>query len=426
MEVQPGRAVVRVYRRKTPAGNFSFLVANYADGDKRRMDAHPTEIEAIEAATKLAQRLDARDYVAANMTKGQAIEFANAEARLKPFGVSVDAATAVVAGALKLVGGLQDIAAACQYYAERHKPTVAKRVAEAVSEMLSLKAKRGASDRYQRDLKGRLDKFAAAFQKDARNVSTAEIQEWLDSKKLGTQSYANNRRVLSVFFEFCVARGYASDNPVDGVENVKIHNGEIEIFTPAEIARLLAAASPEFLPPLVLGSFAGLRSAEIERLEWQDIHLAERHIVIGKDAAKTASRRVVPIVDNLAAWLALTPEAKRTGKVWKGGWLYKEQQVCAAATAIEADPAKDISAKPAVTWKANACRHSFVSYSFALSNDAGRIAGICGNSATVINRHYRQLTTPATAQKWFAVYPPETAQPSPALPAIVTPALPPP
>lgn len=165
-----------------------------------------------------------------------------------------------------------------------------------------------------------------------------------------------------------------------------------------------------------------MRSAEIERLEWKDIHLTERHIVIGKDAAKTASRRIVPIVDNLAAWLALTPEAKRTGKVWKGGWLYKEQQVCAAATAIEADPAKNISAKPAVKWKANACRHSFVSYSFALSNDAGRIAGICGNSATVINRHYRQLTTPAVAQNWFATYPPGTVEASPAVPDSATPA----
>ena len=60
--VQPGRASVRVYRRKTPVGNVSFLVANYADGGKRRMDAYPTAVEAIEAATKLAQRLDARDY----------------------------------------------------------------------------------------------------------------------------------------------------------------------------------------------------------------------------------------------------------------------------------------------------------------------------------------------------------------------------
>ena len=101
---------------------------------------------------------------------------------------------------------------------------MAKRVADAVNEMLTVKATRGASDRYQRDLKGRLDKFAADFQKDARNVSTADIQEWLDSRKgMGTQSYANNRRVLNVFFEFCVARGYASDNPVDGVTPEFVH-----------------------------------------------------------------------------------------------------------------------------------------------------------------------------------------------------------
>jgi integrase len=408
-----GRETVSVYKRIAPNGSPCFMVANYSTG-KRRFDSYGNEAEAIEAAGKLARQMSERQVLAAAMTNEQASEYAAAVQKLKPFNVGLLSAADAMAEALKLVGGLQGVVAAAEFYAKRHKPTVAKRVADAVTEMLSVKAARGASERYQRDLRGRLDKFAADFQKDARDVTTAEIQEWLDSKKLGTQTYANNRRVLSVFFEFCVARGYASDSPVDGVENVKVHNGEIEIFTPSEIARLLAAASEDFLPSLALGAFAGLRSAEIERLDWKDIHLAERHIVIGKDAAKTASRRVVPITDNLAAWLALTPEAKRTGKVWKGGWLYKEQQVCADATATKPDAAKNIPAKAAVKWKSNALRHSFATYSFALSNDAGRIAGIMGNSPAIVNRHYRQLTTPAVAQKWFAVYPPGTALPTPA------------
>jgi hypothetical protein len=42
---------------------------------------------------------------------------------------------------------------------------------------------------------------------------------------------------------------------------------------------------------------------------------------------------------------------------------------------------------------------------FALTNDAGRIAGFLGNSAAVIHRHYRQLATPADAQKFFSVKP---------------------
>ncbi len=80
---------------------------------------------------------------------------------------------------------------------------------------------------------------------------------------------------------------------------------------PREIRRLLATTTADFLPGMAIGAFAGLRSAEIERLTWQDVHLAEGHIVVGKDKAKTASRRVVPLAANLASWL--TPHAAWTG-----------------------------------------------------------------------------------------------------------------
>ena len=54
--------------------------------------------------------------------------------------------------------------------------------------------------------------------------------------------------------------------------------------------------------------------------------------------AKTATRRVVPIADNLAAWLA--PYVERQGKVWRGTHddFYRTEQATAAATAVEADP----------------------------------------------------------------------------------------
>ena len=398
-KVSLGRVSVSIYKRTAPNGSPCFMVANYA-GTKRRFDSYADESLALEAANKLARQLSERDTLTASMTREQAVEYAAAVQTLKPLGIALPATVATVAECLKHVGGLADVTAACRFYAARHKPTVAKRVADAVAEMLSVKAARGASERYLRDLRGRLNKFAAAFQKDARNVTTPEIQAWLDSQKLGTQSYANNRRVLSVLFEFCVARGYASDNPVARVENVKVHNREIQIFTPSEVSKLLSAASSDFLPTLALGAFAGLRSAEIERLEWSAIDLKAGHIVVGADAAKTASRRIVPIAGNLAEWLA--PYAERTGKVWTGGWLYKAQQDTANAAGV--------------TWKKNGARHSFASYSFALCADAGRVAGYCGNSPAVIHRHYKQLCTPADAQKFFSIKPAAvvTALPTPA------------
>ena len=407
-KVQPGRAVVTVYRRKTPQANFAFMVANYADGDRRRFDSYAVEADALAAAEKLAKRLDARDYVAASMTRDQALEYANAVARLKPFNVTVDAATATVAQCLKTVGDLANLHAAAKFYAARNKQAIKKPVAEVVVELLKIKKARGASGRYMNDLTGRLERFATDCQKDACNVTTTDIQDWLDGQELGPQNYRNFRTVLHTLFNFAVARSYAVDNPVEGVERIKVNGGDVEIFTPSEIARLLDAARqnfPDFLPCLAIGAFAGLRSAEIERLEWSGIHLAEKFIVVGASKAKTASRRIVPIHDNLAAWLATY--ADRNGKVWSDSSVlfYKRQEAVAAATKVEADAENNIAAQNPVKWKANGLRHSYASYRFAQTGDAGRVAGELGNSAAVVHRHYRELVKPTDAVKWFAVAP---------------------
>ena len=420
-KVQPGRAIVNVYRRKTPSGNFAFMVANYADGERRRFDSYASEADALDAADKLAKRLDARDYVAASMTRDQALEYANSVARLKLFNVTVDAATATVAECLKTVPDLAAIHAACRFYAARNKTVTKKPVAAVVAELLKIKESRGASVRYAKDLRLRLERFAGDCNKDCCNVTTADVQAWLDALSLAPQSYRNYRTVLHTLFEFAVARGYAADNPVAGVEKLKVRNGDVEVFKPGEIARLLEAAGvkyPDYLPALAIGAFAGLRSAEIERLGWQDIDFASRHIVVTASNAKTASRRIVPLCDNLAAWLA-PYSGREQGKVWPGESIlfYKRQQQVALATAVEADEAKGIKAQKPVEWKGNALRHSYASYRFALTGDAGRVAGECGNSAAVIHRHYRELVKPEAAQRWFAVKPesPANVLPMPAV-----------
>jgi integrase len=410
-KVQPGRAIVPVYRRLTPQGNFAYMVANYADGERRRFDSYANEADALTAADTLAKRIDKRDYVAASMTQKQAVEYAACTESLRPFGITLTAAVAAVVAALEITGDLAGMATATRFYKAKYKTVTAKSVPDVVTELLALKETRGASDRYSQDLRLRLEKFADKFTCNIGNVTTAEVQTWLDglklgSVKLGSQSYANYRRVIHLLFEHAVARGYCLDNPAAKVERPKIRNGEIEIFTPDEARRLLSAATKDFLPCLAIGLFAGLRSAEIERLEWKDIDLPQGHIVVGASTAKTASRRIVPIGKNLAEWLK--PYAGRAGKVWKGQWFYREQEDCAKATEIKANKDMGIKAQKPVTWKANGCRHSFASYSFALCNDAGRVAGFMGNSPAMIHRHYKQLCTPADAQKFFSIKPPQS------------------
>ena len=276
---------------------------------------------------------------------------------------------------------------------------------EVIAELLAIKESRGAAIPYLNDLRSRFKRIAGSFIKDACNVTTADVQAWLDAQGFSGQGYTDYRRVLQLLFNHAVARGYALDNPVVGTERVKVRRGETQVFTPTEISRLLAKASPDFLPVLALGAFAGVRSAEIERMEWSDIDLVGRHVIVGANRAKTAGRRIVPICDALLAWLL--PYAERQGRIWPGTHdaFYDAQKATADATGVKADPETGIKALPPVKWKSNALRHSFASYRFAQTGDAGRVAGELGNSAAVVHKHYRELVKPADAEKWFNVKP---------------------
>ena len=162
------------------------------------------------------------------------------------------------------------------------------------------------------------------------------------------------------------------------------------------------------IPFIAIGAFAGLRSAEIERLDWNEVNLAERHIEIKASKAKTAARRLAPITDNLAAWL--TPLAKKTGQVlpYESWWNQIPKSVEAVnkqrqetARAADKDPAKAEKFR----WLHNALRHSFCSYRMAAIKNAAQVALEAGNSPKMIFTNYRQLVTEAEAVKWFAIQP---------------------
>ena len=237
-----------------------------------------------------------------------------------------------------------------------------------------------------------------AFQVDIGSVTTGDLQRWLDGLKLGPQSIKNYRATLSNLFGFAEARGYIfkGGNPVSDTEAVSAKGGEIHIYSPGELVRLLEAAPADYLPALALQAFAGLRSAEVERIRWAAVDLKGGFIHIGADDAKTRSRRLVPVAPCLAEWLA--PYSKRTGPVWPG-----------TANTIRKARAATVEAS-GVAWKDNALRHSFASYRMAETQDAARVALELGNSPSIVFRHYRELVKPDQALAWFNVGPGVVAQ----------------
>jgi integrase len=163
---------------------------------------------------------------------------------------------------------------------------------------------------------------------------------------------------------------------------------DVGIFTPEQMEKLMKAATEDLIPILAIGGFAGLRGAEIARLNWSAVDLGRKIIELRAGQAKTASRRIVPITDNLAGWLA---------KIERNGPVVPDDGVFLKARRL----AKSLG----IPWPHNALRHSYISYRIAVVQSAAQVALEAGNSPAIIFKHYRELVTKESADQWFGIMP---------------------
>ena len=230
----------------------------------------------------------------------------------------------------------------------------------------------------------------------------AAMDEWLRGLGWSPRTRNNMRSCVQTLFNFAIARKYLpkDHDELDAVARVKDGEGEIEVFTPVEMAEMLHRADDALIPFLALGGFAGIRHAEILRLDWRDIQFEAGIIEIRAAKAKTASRRTIPLLDNLRAWLA--PSCEVSGPVC----VYRN--VASELTRLVRDinaRRKERKVNGVFMWKKNALRHSFISYRVAAVQNVAQVALEAGNSPQMIFRHYRALVRPTDAVKWFSIMP---------------------
>jgi integrase len=395
--VRVGNISVKIYQRQRPTTNGQtrvvFDVADYTTG-ARRFRGFSDAGDARREAEKIARQLATGETTAATMKNSEAASFGRALELLKPVGISLEVAAANYAKVCALLGGDKVVEAAEFFKRHRADQIETRTTAQVVQELLAAKKAMGKSSRYLADLRARLNRFALDFATDISSITGPDVQRWLEGLSLAPRTAKNFQSCLNTLFAFAESHGYVlkGSNPVSHTDEIDgSSDAAIEIYTPTEIAALLKAAPAEFLPVVAIGAFAGLRSAEIERLSWSDIDLTAGFIEVKAAKAKTRSRRLVPILPNLASWLA--PLAAQSGNVWKG-------------TVNSIIEARAKAAKAAgVPWKANGLRHSFVSYRLASTQNASQVSLEAGNSPQMVFRHYRELVKPDAAQAWFAIAP---------------------
>lgn len=369
------RAKIRLYET-TIKGRKLWLVAvpKHGGGRERKYFTTKTRAETYLAAKEVELRN--HGTVALALPEMLRIQAVQADEMLRPY------AKTIVDAATFLVTHLRQIDSS-------------RKTADVIADFLEARRADGCSARYLKDLRVRLRKFGQSFgERTIAEIAPGDIDDWLRS--LGVAGATRNTfwLRLSVLFDYALKRRWCVENPLSLVSKAKVRETEIGILEPEQFAKLLEQASEETLPYWLLGGFAGLRSAELERLDWSDLHFDSGLVEVKAAKSKTGSKRFVKMEVALQAWLKPYQHRKK-GRVVPRGLRLK----------LEADRER----AGILDWPSNGLRHSYCSHHLAHFSDAAALALEMGHrDQRLIFDRYRQAVTPTTAARWWNIMPAQT------------------
>lgn len=220
-------------------------------------------------------------------------------------------------------------------------------------------------------------------------VLTAEqVADYLRERGTpSTQRYY--RAILSGVFKSAMLAGLMTWNPASLIKPPRSSSAPPQVFSIDDACRWLAcvaAESPAILAGTAIGMFAGLRVAEVDRLDWSEVKMERGFIEVTAAKAKTRTRRLVDIMPNLHA--ILEPLAAKSGPIMPHTVKrHKERAVRSYGQAVPQ----------------NVARHSFVSYHLALFEDVAKTELQAGHDRAVLFGHYRELVTQDEAEEYFTI-----------------------
>jgi integrase len=385
-----------IYRRA--AGKYQNYIFSYYSAGKRVQKCLGNLEEAISIAKEIARQLSEGTGRTISLTPEQVADYLAAERELRPLGLSVAQASVRLAEAMKHIPAGGSLVEAAKSYARQRGREKLPEVLlpEVVRLYVESKEKKNCSLRYLGEITRRGKRVSSVFRCEIAGIGVGEIETFLDGLK-GDTNRANFREFFVGLFRFAQRRGFLprdSRTEAEQLETGRPKGGQVQIYSPAELDSALAAAQGKERLAVALAAFTGIRSAELRRLYWEDIN--GQNITVSAHKAKTAQRRLVPILPALAAVLA---EFKRgEGPVFPhSNDTHFSRFLNRALRRAELET------------KTNAFRHSFASYRLAEVKSAEQVALEMGNSPRKLFTNYRELVTAEDAALWFAVRPSSAA-----------------
>ena len=391
LTIKKGHASVKIYAVKNRERvNYTVAYMTAMNGRVRKTFADLAL--AKREANNIALNLAEGDLEALKLTGSDKQIYVEAKQVLARTGIPLHSVAHEFARCFDILGH-GGIVEACRYFAkhiEAGLPEVS--VADAVSRFAEVKKAEGMSDLYLKDIRGYLGRFAASFQCNIATIQPEDLRQYLNALDAGPVTRNNHRRLLVALFNFAKSEGWLRANEETAAQRLgayKVKEREVEIFTPAEVAKLLAHAEEDFLPWIVLIAFGGVRNEELAKgLVWESIDFNRGYIIVPASIAKTNRKRNIDLPDNALEWLA--PYRNRTGPIFDRDFRKPLKRACDAAR---------------VKYKRNALRHSFGSYRMETVKNAGQLALEMGNSAAIVMKHYFDIVESRAAKEYWNIRP---------------------
>lgn len=261
--------------------------------------------------------------------------------------------------------------------------------------------KKGAGKDHLSTVGRRLERFVEDYGDWlACDISEDIASEWLEDLALAPTTTNHFRADLNQLFIHALKLKAVTENVIEGIEKLETER-DPKIFSVKDAEALLIHSPAEILPAVAIALFAGVRRAELGRLDWAEGDFEEGFIHIKKANAKgklgKRKGRFIPIRPALKAWLM--PYRQLRGPVMPSPMIYRSRlDEVTEASGIEA-------------WPHNGLRHSFASYNLAAFENANSLALEMGHrDSDMIFENYRQAVTKTKALPFWQIMPAENGK----------------
>ncbi len=236
--------------------------------------------------------------------------------------------------------------------------------------------------------KSHADKIAATVKQlslvlkgPVARVEPLTIDRWLKSLGGSETSKAMWFRYARMFFKWAYRMRFIDRSPLDGLRPPRATPGR-NILTPEQMKELLKAPMGDDVKALVLlGGFAGLRTVEVARMNWEDIDTKTKQIHVRAEVSKQHEGMLERVVD-------------MTEPLMKRRKFFEKKKGRIVANSMEALHERRRKVALALGWEGwpdNALRHSYATYHL----------GRCGNAG--LTGYQMGHTSPAMVQRVYAV-----------------------